>query len=305
MRMDSVQSVTGRRHKVGRKPRAPARGCRDCERCPRPHGRGFPECSRRAGMTLIELLVSLGVLAMISIAFATIMSQSQRVVDKSNALMRSNATASAIAQTLRDDLACLSSEGFLYVKKDTVNGQDQFKLVFLSVGPFISRADPNVRANAARIEYGWCNNGTVDDYRDDFVWRRAILLTGTGSADESVYDPNAGNDVDPNMWLGAYGPILAADPNSLPLDRYCADPSPIPLTPTSPADAGLWPMLARPVSRFRVSWWANDKWNEPDAAGTTIAGPTLPTAIRVDFSIWTGPKKDDGLDYEVVCPIRR
>ena len=43
---------------------------------------------RSGGMTLIELLVSLGVLAVICVAFATIMSQTHSVVDRSNALMR-------------------------------------------------------------------------------------------------------------------------------------------------------------------------------------------------------------------------
>ncbi|MCJ7543470.1 MAG: hypothetical protein MUP47_02715 [Phycisphaerae bacterium] len=259
-------------------------------------------------MTLIELLVSLGVLSVICIAFATIMAQTHRVVNSSNALMQANATAAAVAQTLRDDLASLSTQGFVAVYTDT-NGDSH--LIFTAVAPFKGRTatTSNVRANAARIDYGWTDNTTPNDPNDDLLWRRAILMTGTvGISPDPNGDQKLEDDVDPNMWLGAYQEI---NPSAIPWDRYYQDPN-IPTEVKTPADADLlWPMLARPCLAFRVSWWdkPNSRWDTnshtwtpPDFASP--ATPPPPPAIRVNFSIKTGPKEQDKLDYEVICPLR-
>jgi prepilin-type N-terminal cleavage/methylation domain-containing protein len=237
------------------------------------------------GMTLIELLVSLGVLAVISIAFATILSQSQQVVTRSNALMRANATASAIAQTLRNDLARFCPEGFLALYSDTGGAQH---LIFTAVGPFTSLTDPNITANAARIDYGCTASGDL--------WRRAILLTGTDISGTPwiASDPN---DYDQSLWLGRYDPNSPEyrDP-ALYLNGYCQ-------APTIPADKQvtaanvneLWPLLARPVTDFNVALWDGTTWRQP-TAGNSLSLATA-AAVQVRFTL-------GGIPYEVVCPLR-
>jgi prepilin-type N-terminal cleavage/methylation domain-containing protein len=265
------------------------------------------------GMTLIELLVSLGVLAVISVAFATILSQSQRVVDRSNALMRANATASAISQTLRDDLARFCPQGFLAVY-DPNPADPSNNLVFTALGPFTSLTDPTITANAARIDYGWTDWGNTDP-NDDLVWRRAILLTGTTvpyTGPPDVLD----DDIDPIVWLGRYdstSPVYV-DP-SPELATYCQTPNPVTF-PRRDQDvtAGnvddLWPLLARPVTAFSVSWWdtsaAPPVWNPADQfwTATNFAGGGGPAAIKVNFTLRTGSKPGEELDYEVICPLR-
>jgi prepilin-type N-terminal cleavage/methylation domain-containing protein len=248
-------------------------------------------------MTLIELLVALAVLGIITVAFGTIMTQSQRVVDKSNALMQANATASAIAQVLRDDLARFCPQGFLAVHHDGSDANQ--RLVFTSVGPFTSLIDLNIKANAARIDYGLDSNDTL--------WRRAILLS---AVDTTTGDSNPNDDIDSDVWLGRYD-----DPNSPsyidPNDKipnYCSPP-PIPLDPNTPDKVNeLWPLLARPCSKFQVSWWnkINNNWDTDPKIWTAedFANPNAPSAIKVNFRLRTGPKDQDYLDYEVICPIR-
>ena len=265
------------------------------------------QSAERPGMTLIELLVSLAVLAVISIAFATIMSQSQKVVDRSNALMRANATASAISQILRNDLACLAPQAPIVIGNMS-NGPGG-TLLFFAAGPFTSRTDPNTppaTANVARIDYGWSSGPDPDpnNHGDDFLWRRATLLTGTtAGTDANPYD-----DLDPNAWLGRYDPSAPAGIHidlTVPgaVDPYLAEPN-IPVQVEADNVRHIWPLLARPAGSFRVAWWSEttNDWMEP-TGGTTLSAP--PPAIRVKFSVWTDPKKGETLDYEVVCPIRQ
>ena len=253
-----------------------------------------------AGMTLVELLVSLGVLMLIGVAFGTILSQTQKVVEQSNALMRCNAAASAIAQVAREDLANLSPEGFLAVYVPT--DPDEGHLVFTAVGPFTSKTRPGVAANAARIDYGIdpnAHNGPGEP--DGLIWRRAILLSGVDRLTPA--DPNV-PDTEPNMWLGRYDPGTPSyvEPNLNTVIGYCQPPT-IPSNPSLGNVGGFWPLLARPCKYFRVSWWDGSTWQST----TKLWGPgdPLPPAIRVLFRLSTGPKAQDYLEYEVICPIRR
>lgn len=253
-------------------------------------------------MTLIELLVSLGVLAVICVAFATIMAQTHRVVDRSNALMGANATASAVAQALRDDLARFCPQGFLAVYEDP-SGRPH--LIFTAVGPFTSNTDtstPKATANAARIDYGLDPSGNL--------WRRAVLLTGT-STSVTTWDPNV--DYDDSVWLGRYdlNLLLHVDLTQTTLEEYCKAP-PIPMEPNASNVRDLWPLLARPCGAFKVSYlkgtsWASDPntWTAADFANPTTTTNPLPSAIKVNFRLKTGQRPEEFLDYEVICPIRQ
>ncbi len=242
-------------------------------------------------MTLLELLVSLGVLALIGVAFGAIISQTQKVVNTSNALMRANADASAISGVIREDLTRLSPEGFLAVYQDPID-PNQSHLVFTAVGPFASKiiSDPSARANAARIDYGLQAGGVL--------WRRAILLGASG-----------GSDCEPGTFLGLY----AANPGSINqglIKSYCAPPTPpVPTEINTLADvANLWPMLAASCASFKVTWWdvGSSGWKAPDPNEPKIwtSGMTLPEAVRVQYRLTAGQGETDYLDYEVICPVR-
>ncbi len=273
----------------------------------------------RGGMTLIELLVSLGVLAVISIAFATILSQSQRVVARSNALMQANAAASAVSQVLRDDMASLATQGFLAVyDPDPGDPNNSNNLIFTTFGPFTSKVDPNVTANVARIDYGRLE-GDPNDPNDDTLWRRAILLTGIDTT-PTPWDPNDPNtDYDDSLWLGRYDPN---SPDSIePNDDVGQEYSSPPMIPTNVTVANvdqLWPLLARPCTKFEVFWWNDSSppggWDSStgvwrngsrwDSIAGWVPDSNPSEAIKVNFRLKTGPREHEYLDYEVICPIR-
>jgi type II secretory pathway pseudopilin PulG len=250
-------------------------------------------------MTMIELLVSMGILTLIVLAFGTILSQTRQVADKSSAFMQANASATVIAQALRDDLARLAPQGFLAVYTDSVLEPNRNqRLVFTAVRPFTSQVNAGIATNAARIAYGLDANSRL--------WRKAVLLSNTTTT----------TDVE-NAWLGQY------DPNCHPttpidlnanLPTYCADPI-IPLNITLTNMVSFWPLLAGSCSRFQVSWWNTgtskwvsdaNTWDANDFAERSSTAHPPPPAIKVNFRLKTGTDpNEDYMDYEVICPIRR
>jgi type II secretory pathway pseudopilin PulG len=256
-------------------------------------------------MTMVELLVSMGILALIMVAFSTILAQTRTVSDMSNAFIQANASASAIAQVLRDDMARLSPQGFLAVYDPNNPATDpNNRLVFTAVGTFTGTTSTTKDsvANAARIAYGLDANGNL--------WRKATLLL-PGAATTTL-------DVE-NTWLGQYDPNCPSRIDTVnQMPTYCADPN-IPKTVALDTN-GFWSLLAGSCAQFRVSWWnpTGNTWVTTTATNlqlwttTAFEDPNsaspypLPPAIKVNFRLKTGndPNKDY-MDYEVICPVPR
>jgi prepilin-type N-terminal cleavage/methylation domain-containing protein len=258
---------------------------------------------QRRGLTLVELLVSLGIIVLISLAFGTILGQSRDVVSSTQGIIRANSAASAIAQVIRDDFVGLSKEGFLAVSNDT-NG---YHLVFTATGVFQDPNTPANRANAAVIDYGL-------DAGKHILWRRARPLIPL-SGSPGISNVRA-SYIDAYLGQYRYGPV-----GVIPLPTAYYDAPALPIPPyynLDPADIGnLWPVLATECRGFGVesfngtTWSSNaDTWTFNDDIPNSPH--PWPKAIKVRFSLQTRDRRPNQpaneppptMDYEVICSIR-
>ena len=122
---------------------------------------------RQFGFTLIELMVSVAILAIMILIVNEVLANATRTVRIAQDRIRCNANARAIAERLRNDLACVTQEGYLAIVSSTsTSGQiisggggtwpPGDNLSFLTVEPFESRmyCDGEEFANAQLIVYG-------------------------------------------------------------------------------------------------------------------------------------------------------
>jgi len=263
----------------------------------------LPACGRPVrlprGLTLVELLVSLGLIAFIAMAFGTILGQARQLVSTSQSVIRANSAASAIAQVIREDLAGLSKEGFLAIYMPNPN---EYHLVFTATGVFKSQSqgDPN-KSNAVVIDYGL-------DKSKNTLWRRARLLIAGGPNDAVPKDTFTVNG-----YLGLYH---YGSP-SVDANTYSSPPPTIPSWPYGPDSPDkLWPVLATECTGFKVEWldrgpppplkWTTtaDFWTHADDVAVPPTHP-WPAAVKVTFGLRMGDKTSDAMQYEVICPIMR
>lgn len=137
----------------------------------------------RAGLTLVELLVSTAILAVIILLANQLMMKSRETVQYAQSAALANCTARAAADRLRSDLMSVCSDGMLiigerpsvgstvapaalgpYYGNNDPEGRDRLGyMAFTSVAPYRSMVD-SARTNSARIQYGMTNwRWKVDD----------------------------------------------------------------------------------------------------------------------------------------------
>ena len=299
--------------------------------------------SRRRGMTLVELLVSVAILSMIIMIFSMILSRSQALVSTTEAAIRGNASAAAIGEVIRSDVRRVTQNGFVCITQDPTPVSKGSPLLIMTVaGPTGSVRSPGVDSTAAIVVYGLAPNGVL--------YRRSLLLTTT-AADDSIqgrlptYAVTSLSGVQTAWTLQSYDSIvdnLVTDVASNALN--------VPGSVTGLSDLGQsWQIVATNVSELSVQrigagngwygiWYnpANSKY-EARAAGTapwqgnTTPGGglgnrgeyddgsgfyrviwskldqnTWPLAIKVSFVVSDPnlPEQVAGQRYEVVCPVR-
>ena len=133
----------------------------------------------RRGLTLIELLVSVGVLAIMILAFNLVLVPSQRLVSKSTTTMRVNNAAAAIADLLRDDLRQASQMGFLCITWGyDAEGVLGPRLVFTAPGPARSMTS-DVQGTGRLVCVGMS---------PDYLWRQGWVVSADGDATEPTDD---------------------------------------------------------------------------------------------------------------------
>jgi prepilin-type N-terminal cleavage/methylation domain-containing protein len=250
------------------------------------------------GLTLVELLVSLGLIAFIAMAFGTILGQARQLVSTSQSVIRANSAASAIAQVIREDLAGLSKEGFLAI------GNDPNCLVFTATGAFTSQdaANPD-HANAAVIDYGL-------DISKNTLWRRArVMIPRSINPDGEPSKTAAKEPFEVDGYLGLYrNGGITVDPTFL--TNYTGIPA-IPSYPYGPdSPDNLWPVLATECMGFKVERLEAGGWKipgsgaNPDLDAWSFVDTSWPAAVKVTFGLRMGDKTSDAMEYEVICPIR-
>jgi len=141
--------------------------------------------ARNAGLTLMELMVSVVILVMMVVAFGQILNKSQQVVSGAQKTMRENAAAKAVLATLKEDLRRATANGMLCISQagreeprlaapwndgpgvsdateDGVEGRPP-RLTLLTAGVMRSKTDPTVGTGGITVLGLAANNDTTDD----------------------------------------------------------------------------------------------------------------------------------------------
>ncbi len=270
---------------------------------------------RRAGLTLVELLVTLAIIAAMILAFSMILSSSQKVVSSSQAMMRANAAAEAIARTIRLDFQFISKEGFLAIRDG--------HLVFTTAGLFpigqagsLSDDNANIDSKASgfgtgqTVTYGLSTNPVDEDNMNNSVLYRQVFVLdgeylGPGDPPLDVW----------NMYLSRMLRWTQADVDDQVDQLISATPDTIRIPPLNNFASAekLRMVMNHRVSDLTIEWASqidaqgNLVWRDDDKVWSHHNRSNWPLAVRVRFKILDEalPEEfhEDSLVYEVVCSI--
>ena len=252
--------------------------------------------SRARGLTLIELLVSVTILVIMILAFGTILSQGQRVVSRSQRIIRANAQVAAIAQVFRRDVGSITTDGFLHI-----GTSDGPAMVFTAVGSFTSQnstVTPTPQANAAVICYSGGDDSTTGS-QGKILCREAHLLTKPTGA--PAWNP-ASNDVTLLYLSDIQVEATGATPANI-VAKFSGHAS-IPTLPTNLTDAKkTWPILVNGCTNINVRYRpkGGTTWVNPSGSGKTWTSEDVdewPVAVKLSFKL-------SGKDYEIISAIAR
>ena len=126
--------------------------------------------SARTGFTVMELLISAGVLTVLITAFGQIVSITQNLIAESQAAQRMNSIAVSVMTLLRNDIDSVTRAGFLDISGDT--------MIIARTGQFQSAYDPNIRSTGAAIVYKLVNNTSPDSTQQIAIRGVQILYNG-------------------------------------------------------------------------------------------------------------------------------
>jgi prepilin-type N-terminal cleavage/methylation domain-containing protein len=136
--------------------------------------------SQQRGLTLVEMLVTLGIIAIIAMVFNMVLVGSREFVTNTQARARANSTAEAVVRTVRQDLQQCTTQGFLAIRLvDPGNDNAGLQLAFSQAGKFRSvlAGGTGVTSDGAVIVYGMAENSFPDD-DEKVLLRRQLLLAG-------------------------------------------------------------------------------------------------------------------------------
>jgi len=279
----------------------------------------------RCGMTLMELMVSVSILAGMILAFNVILSQSQRVVSGAQRSIRANSSGMAIAQVIRRDFRSISKDGFLYIGQDTdasrvvSGGTDKRPVVIFTTAGLSESVTGNARGTGSLICYRAATNTVTSD--DDILCRIGLVLSTEASTSPvwaagdrwgtDLADINKMTEV--QIKSGIVTPLEAAMQLTIP--------------PNSASDiASLWKVLAHNVrvvggssTDLKIEYSLPNElgtWRLPPVAGVTWTyrnQDAWPVAIKFRLTMGTSSEvrralrdtenPDNAVDYEVICPI--
>jgi len=138
-----------------------------------------PTRRRAHGMTLMELMVSVAILASMVLAFNLILSSTQQVVSTTQRDIRANAAAMAIAHVVRRDFRGLSKDGWLYI-----GSQNGTPVLAFTVAGASESVTGKSHGNGSIVCYRLAEN-TVTSATKDLFARIALVLDKDTDADAS------------------------------------------------------------------------------------------------------------------------
>jgi prepilin-type N-terminal cleavage/methylation domain-containing protein len=280
-------------------------------------GRGLPGRWRAVGMTLVEMLVAISVLAVMILAVSSILVQTQRFISAAQENRRSHAMAFTIARIIRRDLRRVSKDGFLCVTSGAGGGS---MLIFSTAGP-ASGISESTKGDGSIVCYGQQSTTTGTKY----LWRPEYICNCTTGAPSTAIE---GERINVNFSTIQICAGSSADANSPFTLQALADkvasttPGDMKLPPTTATQLkNLWQVLVTNVEDVRISWTYGDKsgsnlnwqtspmlWTHQNQTDWTLQNTTgWPKAIRITFTIKdpSMPKelRGTGHPYEVICIV--
>ena len=310
----------------------PARQKRVLDRQP-PDGVRLREGARDA-FTAVELMVAVAVLAMMITMVSMILASSKRLVSTSQAIMRANSTASAITETIRDDLRRASKNGLLCITKTGPAPDDPIRLV-LAVPGTVTSLTSNVRGSGEFICYGLVvNDADPADPNNRILFRVGRIMSEDAAAPPDVMANSPFSvlrlfsrvqiDAEISNQLGSFPsnglripPVTLTDINNIwqIASAHCSDLTIMWSDGTVSVIGGTLEWYG-PGSPKVAGWQSrdiNDNEIEFDAHGndtyralwTQHNQSNWPKAVKFRFRLRDPdmPAEFSNVDYEVVCPI--
>ena len=249
------------------------------------------------GFTLIELMVSISIMAIIALAFGGLLTQANQVVTEGEKRMRADAAASAISRIIRGDIRKITKNGFFRINNN--------KLVLVTAGRMQSSFSSH-SGDGAVIVYGRHDASNV-------LYRKVLILA-----------KDAKNVVDCLKWkntgmnLAQLQVMSAGDMTSL-LDFVARDPGGMAYPPerldqiTGPTST-MWMILAGNCTDLSITYRPNDEnsWKD-DTTCTRHNQTNWPKAIKFNFKLKPGTlmtaaitddeRDTDDVNYEILCPV--
>ncbi len=252
------------------------------------------------GLTLIELLVAVAIVAIMIMVFGQILNSSQSAVSNSQTTMRTCAAAAAIEKVIRDDLRKVTQNGFLCITQNPVDGSPRLIAVTSGVTPSKKTADIG---NGGIVCLGLCNNHMSNNNvinPANILYHQAWVLFGTGGP--TIGSDILGYDLESIVKLPRSDTTPGLnDMNDLasfiglgwaPSTSYTANSSiKIPTNDTNDINA-LWQVLASQCTNLSIMWTDgsvsdgsnNLCWYGIPAIGNTVGKPAA--GANPDDNYW-------------------
>jgi len=268
------------------------------------------------GFTLIELMVSVGIMAIIALAFGGLMTQANLVVTEGEKRMRADATASAISRVIRGDLRKITKNGFFRINGST--------LVLVTAGKTQSLFG-NCSGDGAIIVYGLytvpVDPAKPDDPPMNILYRKVLILAknapkddpATTDKNESLPDCLIWNDA--GMSLADVQVLSASGMTGL-IDHAVGDSGTMAYPPQTlhQVTRTMWTLLAGNCTELTISHRPPDKdsW-AGDTTCTRHNQTNWPDAVKLKFKLKSGTlmsaaladdeSSTNDVTYEIICPI--
>ncbi len=259
---------------------------------------------RASGFTLIELMVSISIMAMIMVAFGGLLTQTSKVVSDGEKRMRADAAASAISRLIRNDIRKITKNGFLRLSGD--------KLVLVTAGKTQS-AFTEQSGDGAIIIYGRHEGAKV-------LYRKVLILAKNAPTDVAnevvdclIWDNNGTRTA---MGLADLQ-VMSAGTMKMLMDQ-AADTEPdmaYPPVKLSQVTKTMWMVLSGGCESLSISSRTTKKneWSEGGGTHTRHNQSSWPAAIKFKFGLKSdslvgsalarGGDEGENIDYEIICPI--
>ena len=284
----------------------------------RPHAAGDAPMRRyrrgAVGFTLIELMVSIAIMAIIMLAFGGLLTQANQVVTEGEKRMRSDAAASAISRIIRNDIRQITKNGFLRIGRIKIDAggagggaEEKYRhvLVLVTAGKTQSSFSDD-SGDGGVILYG-----RSDEESDDpsALYRKVLVLSQDSTG-------NVKDCINPARNLADLQVLSDSEMADL-IDELGEEPENMKYPPETlqQVTETSWMVLAGGCTELKIEYRSpgSKTWSEGLATHTRHNQTSWPTAIKFKFKLKSdsliGSAISDSTDdegdvqYEIICPI--